>query len=117
MAEPIDVDAPSPAPSPAVAPAPGPATGAAPAAGVAGAALPQQAATGASHPRHGWMNADAGPATTDAPQTNMTRREEETARKDRSLGEFMGVLDGYEPLVRFSFLLPWGALTRRALDS
>lgn len=31
----------------------------------------------------------------------MTRREEEEARKDRTLAEFLRLMDGYEPLVSF----------------
>ena len=40
------------------------------------------------------------------------RREEETARRDRSLAEFLVMLDGYKPLVRESVRNP---MTRKGL--
>lgn len=55
------------------------------------------------------MNDQSGPNGTADPTTDIStvfaaRREEEMARKDRSLAEFLVMLDGYKPLVCVSFL-------------
>ena len=43
--------------------------------------------------------APSGEAVGEVPNQFMARREEEIARRDRSLAEFLVMLDGYKPLV------------------
>jgi transcription initiation factor TFIID subunit 10 len=54
---------------------------------------PQPEASGSAQPAAAAQEAAAGPSQ------GHTRREEELARKDRTLAEFMLMLDEYEPLV------------------
>ena len=55
----------------------------------------------------------------DLSQMFASRREEEGARRDRSLAEFLAMLDGYKPLVRgvSSFLSPRQAMLTRPLGA
>ena len=49
---------------------------------------------------------NAGPRPSAAPAEQMSRREEEEARKDRTLAEFLRLLDNYTPLVHPPVLPP-----------
>ncbi|KZP01698.1 transcription initiation factor IID, TAF10 subunit [Calocera viscosa TUFC12733] len=62
------------------------------------APTPQAEASGSTQPASNAAGAGAPPDAAGANQTH-TRREEELARKDRTLAEFMLMLDEYEPVI------------------
>ncbi|GAK63364.1 transcription initiation factor IID, TAF10 subunit [Moesziomyces antarcticus] len=66
-----------------------------------GAATPTQTTTSAAAPRDNDepMPSTAAAATSQSAPHTMSRREEEESRKDRTLAEFLQLLDGYDPLI------------------
>lgn len=57
------------------------------------------ARSGAATPTQATANTNDAPMTSAQPSQPMSRREEEDSRKDRTLAEFLGLLDGYTPLI------------------
>ena len=75
---------------------------------------PQQTALGFAYPvtpDNQQTQPNAAPVPSSSSSQPQSRQAAEEARKDRTLAEFMVMLDDYEPLV-YIYYAPWGMITQ-----